>query len=77
MEDGLARGRFVEFGEYRGNLYGTAQESILSIINSGQVCVLCPHYQVSWGEVLWVSGGRAEEGCGLRDVLRTGGGGGR
>ena len=47
MEDGLARGRFVEFGEYRGNLYGTAQESILSIINSGQVCVLCPHYQVS------------------------------
>ncbi|XP_037068254.1 MAGUK p55 subfamily member 7-like isoform X1 [Pollicipes pollicipes] len=45
MEDGLARGRFVEFGEYRGNLYGTAQESILSIINSGQVCVLCPHYQ--------------------------------
>ncbi|XP_043188619.1 MAGUK p55 subfamily member 7-like isoform X1 [Amphibalanus amphitrite] len=45
MEDGLARGRFVEFGEYRGNLYGTAQESILSIINAGQVCVLCPHYQ--------------------------------
>ena len=49
MEDGLARGRFVEFGEYRGNLYGTAQESILSIINGGQVCVLCPHYQVSGG----------------------------
>ena len=38
--------RFVEFGEYKGNLYGTSYASIRSVINSGKICLLTPHTQV-------------------------------
>lgn len=45
MEEDIQAGRFIEFGEYKGNLYGTACETVRSVINSGQVCVLNPHSQ--------------------------------
>ena len=38
--------RFVEFGEFRGNLYGTSFASIRSVITSGKICLLSPHTQV-------------------------------
>ncbi|KAL3855882.1 hypothetical protein ACJMK2_015079 [Sinanodonta woodiana] len=37
--------RFIEFGEYKGNLYGTSMSSIKDVINSGKVCLLSPHTQ--------------------------------
>ncbi|XP_036361898.1 MAGUK p55 subfamily member 7 isoform X5 [Octopus sinensis] len=37
--------RFVEYGEYKGNLYGSSIDSIKCVINSGKVCVLTPHTQ--------------------------------
>ncbi|CAG0895473.1 unnamed protein product [Cyprideis torosa] len=46
MEEDVLSGKFVEFGEYKGNLYGTTAASIKDVINSGFVCVLNPHYQV-------------------------------
>lgn len=46
MEEQIARGEFLEFGEYKGNLYGTSLESVKSIIRSGLTCIINPHYQV-------------------------------
>ncbi|XP_053624081.1 MAGUK p55 subfamily member 7 isoform X2 [Plodia interpunctella] len=45
MEQDIADSKFIEHGEYKGNLYGTSAESVESIINSGRVCVLSPHWQ--------------------------------
>ncbi|XP_058125079.1 MAGUK p55 subfamily member 7 isoform X4 [Anopheles coustani] len=45
MEADIATGKFIEHGEYKGHLYGTAAESVKSIINAGCVCVIGPHYQ--------------------------------
>lgn len=39
--------RFVEFGEFKGNLYGTTYASIRYVIQSGRICLLTPHTQVS------------------------------
>lgn len=45
MESALVAHRFIEHGEFKGNLYGTRKDSILSVINSGKVCVLTPNAQ--------------------------------
>ncbi|XP_035739879.1 MAGUK p55 subfamily member 7-like isoform X3 [Vespa mandarinia] len=45
MEEDIDTGKFIEFGEYKGNLYGTSAESVSSLINAGYVCLLNPHYQ--------------------------------
>lgn len=35
MEKDIADGKFIEHGEYKGNLYGTTAESVEEIVNSG------------------------------------------
>ncbi|XP_046411467.1 MAGUK p55 subfamily member 7 isoform X5 [Neodiprion pinetum] len=45
ITEDIASGKFVEYGEYKGNLYGTSRESVESLVNAGYVCVLSPHYQ--------------------------------
>ncbi|XP_050683444.1 MAGUK p55 subfamily member 7 isoform X2 [Leptidea sinapis] len=45
MEQDISEGKFIEHGEYKGNLYGTSAESVETIVNSGRVCVLSPHWQ--------------------------------
>ncbi|KAG7211211.1 hypothetical protein KM043_010529 [Ampulex compressa] len=45
MEEEIEGGKFIEYGEYKGNLYGTSAESVTSLINAGYVCLLNPHYQ--------------------------------
>ncbi|KAK7865890.1 hypothetical protein R5R35_005618 [Gryllus longicercus] len=45
MEEEIESGKFIEFGEYKGNLYGTSAESVKSLVNAGYVCILNPHYQ--------------------------------
>uniref|UniRef100_A0A6P7F041 MAGUK p55 subfamily member 7 isoform X1 n=1 Tax=Diabrotica virgifera virgifera TaxID=50390 RepID=A0A6P7F041_DIAVI len=45
MEKDIEDGKFIEFGEYKGNLYGTSAESVKAIVNAGKVCILNPHYQ--------------------------------
>lgn len=47
MED-IEAGKFIEYGEYKGNLYGTSVESVLALINAGYVCVMNPHFQVGF-----------------------------
>ncbi len=46
MERDIDDGLFVEFGEYKGNLYGTANRNIKEIIELGYTCILNPHHQV-------------------------------
>lgn len=45
MEQDIQAGKFIEHGEYKGQLYGTSAESVRSIVNAGCVCLLSPHYQ--------------------------------
>lgn len=45
METDIGNSKFIEYGEYKGHLYGTSAESVKSIINAGCVCILSPHYQ--------------------------------
>ncbi|XP_018320455.1 MAGUK p55 subfamily member 7 isoform X1 [Agrilus planipennis] len=45
MEEDIEASKFIEFGEYKGNLYGTSSESVKALVNSGYVCILNPHYQ--------------------------------
>lgn len=45
LQDDIKTGRYVEYGEYKGNLYGTSLETVKSIINAGYVCVMTPHPQ--------------------------------
>lgn len=45
MEEDIEATRFIEFGEYKGNLYGTSAESVKALINTNHVCILSPHYQ--------------------------------
>lgn len=37
MEHDIAAGKFIEFGEYKGNLYGTSSESVETIVNAGEI----------------------------------------
>ena len=45
MEIGIRQGRFLEYGEYRGNYYGTSLDAVHAVIKSGLVCVLTPYPQ--------------------------------
>ncbi|CAO1330633.1 unnamed protein product [Diamesa serratosioi] len=45
MEADIAAGKFIEHGEFRGHLYGTAAEGVQSIMSAGGVCIMNPHYQ--------------------------------
>lgn len=37
MEQWIRQGRFLEYGEYKGNLYGTLAESVHAVIKQGIV----------------------------------------
>ena len=46
MEVDIAAGKFIEHGEYRGNLYGTSVDGIREFVQAGFQPVISPHYQV-------------------------------
>ncbi|XP_036406430.1 MAGUK p55 subfamily member 5-A-like [Megalops cyprinoides] len=35
--------KFIESGEFEGNLYGTSTDSVRQAINAGKICLLCLH----------------------------------
>lgn len=43
MEQWIVQGRFLEFGEYKGNIYGTLVDSVIDVIKKGRTPVLNPH----------------------------------
>lgn len=46
MEADIRAGRYLEHGEYEGNLYGTRIDSIRGVVAAGKVCVLDVNPQV-------------------------------
>lgn len=46
FDNDLASGKFIEFGEFEKNLYGTSTDSIRDAVNSGRICLLCLHTRV-------------------------------
>ena len=47
FEADITSHKFVEFGEFEKNLYGTSLEAIRQVINIGKICVLNFYPQVS------------------------------
>ncbi|VDM95791.1 unnamed protein product [Thelazia callipaeda] len=43
MEQWIKQGRFLEYGEYKENLYGTLADSVLAVMKQGRVPVLSTH----------------------------------
>ena len=41
-------GKFLEHGEFKGNLYGTSTDGIRELIGAGFQPILTPHFQVRW-----------------------------
>ena len=48
MEADIATGKFIEHGEYRGNLYGTSVDGIRDFVQAGYQPIISPHYQVNY-----------------------------
>lgn len=46
MEADIKAGRYLEHGEYEGNLYGTKIDSILEVVQTGRTCILDVNPQV-------------------------------
>uniref|UniRef100_A0A8C8IK88 MAGUK p55 scaffold protein 2a n=1 Tax=Oncorhynchus tshawytscha TaxID=74940 RepID=A0A8C8IK88_ONCTS len=53
MEADIKNGRYLEHGEYDGNLYGTKMDSIHEVVEAGRICVLDANPQAL--KVLWTS----------------------
>ena len=51
MQLDIEGGKFIEHGEYRGNLYGTSVDGIRDFIQAGYQPIISPHYQVFFAEV--------------------------
>lgn len=51
MEADIRAGRYLEHGEYEGNLYGTRIDSIRGVVAAGKVCVLDVNPQVPPGRL--------------------------
>lgn len=50
MEMDIKAGRYLEHGEYDGNMYGTKIDSIHEVVNTGRTCILDVNPQVNWTE---------------------------
>lgn len=46
METDIKNGRYLEYGEYDGNLYGTKIDSIHEVVEAGRICILDVNPQV-------------------------------
>ena len=52
MQLDIEAGKFIEHGEFRGNLYGTSTDGIRDLITAGLQTVIAPHYQVIFRKIL-------------------------
>lgn len=48
FEQDVAANKFVEYGDYEGNLYGTSLDSIQAVIDESKICLLNLHAQVKF-----------------------------
>lgn len=61
MEADIKAGRYLEHGEYEGNLYGTKIDSIRAVVEAGKMCILDVNPQV--GDPGWRTHQRGGRGC--------------
>jgi len=47
MQHDIDKGKFIEHGEFRGNLYGTSVDGVADLMHAGLQPVLTPHYQAA------------------------------
>ena len=47
MQANIDAGRFIEHGEFKGNLYGTSVDGVRELLMAGLQPILTPHYQVT------------------------------
>ena len=47
FESDITAQKFVEYGEFEKNLYGTSLEAIREVVNTGRSCILNLHPQVN------------------------------
>lgn len=40
MDDEIREGKYIEWGEFNGNIYGTKLDTIHDITHEGRMCVL-------------------------------------
>ena len=40
MEADIMNGKYLEYGDFNGNLYGTRLDTVREVIDSGKMCVL-------------------------------------
>ncbi|XP_023328596.1 MAGUK p55 subfamily member 7 isoform X2 [Eurytemora carolleeae] len=45
MQHDIDQGKFIEHGEFRGNLYGTSVDGVAELISAGYQPILTPHHQ--------------------------------
>lgn len=60
METDIKNGRYLEHGEYEGNLYGIKTDSIQEVIEAGRICILDPNPQVRTPRSKQLSGSRSD-----------------
>lgn len=48
MDADIKAGRYLEHGEYDGNLYGTKIDSIHEVVEAGRICILDVNPQVRY-----------------------------
>ena len=60
MEADIAAGKYIEHGEYRGNLYGTSVDGIRDFVQAGYQPIISPHYQARANDNSIIEIARAE-----------------
>ena len=56
MESDIMNGKYLEYGDFNGNLYGTRLDTVRQVIDSGKMCVLDVNPTVGlngWGRCLF------------------------
>ena len=46
MQVDIDLGKYLEHGEFKGNLYGTSTDGVRELLEAGLQTIVSPHYQV-------------------------------
>lgn len=58
METDIKNGRYLEHGEYDGNLYGIKIDSIHEVVEAGRICILDANPQVRTNTLSYITESR-------------------
>jgi hypothetical protein len=61
MQADINGGKYLEHGEFKGNLYGTSVHGVSELVQAGLQPVLTPHYQVGLLSLFFPFPGKSRE----------------